>query len=600
MDWGELNHHFSVEYYVYIMSDNKNTSQVPSNFIRGVIERDLTNKTYDGKTWVGSPGDAAHHANAAIDTAKIRTRFPPEPNGYLHIGHIKSIFLNFGLAEDYDGICHLRFDDTNPEKENQEYVDSIKNSVSWLGFSWEKNQTSHLYFASNYFDFMYQAAESLIQTGHAYVDKQSSDEIRVNRGTLTEPGKNSPWRDKSIKEHLIWFREMRDGKHPDGSMILRAKIDMASPNINLRDPVIYRIKRAYHHHTGDTWCIYPMYTFAHPIEDALEKITHSICTLEFEDQRPFYDWILSRLIENGLLTSPQPRQYEFARLNLTYTVLSKRKLIELVEGGYVNGWDDPRLPTIEGAKSRGYSPKGFKIFTDRIGVSKNDSWINYSTLEDCMRDALNDSSERRIAVLDPLEIIIKNYNENEEEECFAPNHPLKKELGNRIVKFSKSLWIERKDFRESFSDDFFGLYPGNMVRLRYAYIVKCIDFIKDLNGNIEKVICEYFPETKSGSLGSNNIKVKGNIHWLSKKHTIDAQFYLYENLFTAEFPGLNNSNFIEELNPDSIKIISGKVEENLKLCSLGEKFQFERNGYFSVKELNNNNVTFNRTVSLKN
>ncbi len=581
------------------MSDHKKKTQATSNFIRGVIERDLANKSYADKTWAGSPGDASHHDKSPIDPAKIRTRFPPEPNGYLHIGHVKSIFLNFGLAKDFDGICHLRFDDTNPEKENQEYVDSIKNNVSWLGFSWEQNKISHLYFASNYFDFMYQAAEALIQSGHAYVDKQTPDEIRINRGTLTEPGINSPWRDTSIEENLQLFREMRNGEHPDGSMILRAKIDMASPNINMRDPAIYRIKRSHHHNTGDRWCIYPMYTFAHPIEDALEKITHSICTLEFEDQRPFYDWVLIRLIENSLLLPPQPRQYEFARLNLTYTVLSKRKLIELVEGGYVNGWDDPRLPTIEGAKNRGYTAQGFKIFTDRIGVSKNDSWIDYSILEDSMRDALNESSERRIAIINPLELIITNFPENKEEDCYAPNHPLKKELGNRIIKFSKSIWIERDDFVEEFYDGFHRLYPGSTVRLRYAYLIKCISYVKDTNGNIQRVICEYLPNTKSGTQGSNNIKVKGNIHWLSQKYAADAKFYLYDKLFTSEFPGLNNKNYLEEINPESIKVMAGKVEENLKNSLLGERFQFERNGYFITKDIDNENIYFNQTVSLK-
>ena len=583
------------------MSEHKTTTQVPSNFIRGVIERDLANKIYEGKTWAGSPGDASHHEKAPIDEAKIRTRFPPEPNGYLHIGHAKSIFLNFGLAKDYDGVCHLRFDDTNPEKENQEYVDSIKSNVSWLGFSWEQNKTSHLYFASNYFDFMYEAAESLIQSGHAYVDKQSSDEIRINRGTLTEPGKNSPWRDKSAEEHLLWFQEMRDGKHPDGSMILRAKIDMASPNINLRDPAIYRIKHAHHHNTGDAWCIYPMYTFAHPIEDALEKITHSICTLEFEDQRPFYDWVLERLIENGLLTKPSPRQYEFARLNLTHTVLSKRKLIQLVEDKHVSGWDDPRLPTIEGARRRGYSPEGFKIFTERIGVSKADSWIDYAVLEESMREVLNVSCERRIAVLDPIELEITNYPDNTEEDCFAPNHPLKPELKKRIVKFSKHLWIEREDFMEQPIDQFFRLYPGNTVRLRYGYVVKCLSFEKDFNGRILKVLCEYLPDTKSGTPGSDKVKTKGNIHWVSKKHAFPVMVRLYEKLFNVERPGNEEIDFIKQINKKSCITVIAQLEESIKNCRPGEQFQFERNGYFiaDIKDSTISLPIFNRTVSLK-
>ncbi|MEN9725553.1 MAG: glutamyl-tRNA synthetase, partial [Pseudomonadota bacterium] len=379
------------------MSSEKPAIAPASNFIRGIIERDLAQGHLNqpngaSRVWGGSPGKANHHAAGLADPAKIRTRFPPEPNGYLHIGHAKSICLNFGLARDFDGVCHMRFDDTNPEKEEQEYVDSIIDMVKWLGFSWDAFGQSHLYYASNYFDWMYEAAEALINAGLAYVDEQSAEEMRVNRGTLTEPGKNSPWRDRSAEENISRFREMRDGKHADGSMILRAKVDMASPNINLRDPAIYRIKHAHHHNTGDKWCIYPMYTFAHPLEDAFEGITHSICTLEFEDQRPFYDWLLTRLAELGLLAEPLPKQYEFARLNLTYVVLSKRKLIELVENKHVFGWDDPRLPTLAGARRRGYTPEGFRLFADRIGVSKSDSWIDYSILEDCMRETLNQSA----------------------------------------------------------------------------------------------------------------------------------------------------------------------------------------------------------------
>ena len=357
------------------MSSEKAPIPVASNFIRGIIDRDLAAGTNASRHWAGEPGDASHQSKGALDIAKIRTRFPPEPNGYLHIGHAKSIFLNFGLARDYAGVCHLRFDDTNPEKESQEYVDSISDAVQWLGFSWQNGTENNLYFASNYFDFMYRAAESLIEHGHAYVDAQTADEMRINRGTLTEAGKDSLYRNRTVEENLKLFHEMRDGKHADGSMVLRAKIDMASPNINLRDPAIYRIKRAHHHNTGDKWCIYPMYTFAHPLEDALEQITHSICTLEFEDQRPFYDWLLERLADAGLLAHPLPKQYEFARLNLTYVVLSKRKLIQLVEDKHVSGWDDPRLPTLAGARRRGYVAEGFKLFTDRIGVSKADSWI---------------------------------------------------------------------------------------------------------------------------------------------------------------------------------------------------------------------------------
>ena len=451
-----------------------------SNFIRQVIEADLAKGKHAGRRWAGHPGPASVQSAGAVDPARIRTRFPPEPNGYLHIGHAKSICLNFGLALDYAGACHLRFDDTNPEKEEQEYVDSIVEAVKWLGFDW----ASHLYYASDYFDFMYEAAEYLIGAGHAYVDEQTAEEMRAGRGTLTEPGKESPWRDRPAEESLARLREMRAGRHPDGSMVLRAKIDMASPNINLRDPVIYRIRTATHHRTGDKWCIYPMYTYAHPIEDALENITHSLCTLEFEDQRPFYDWLLERLAEGGLLLRPLPQQIEFARLNLTYVVLSKRRLIQLVEEGHVEGWDDPRMPTIVGARRRGYTPEGFRLFAERIGVAKADSWIDYSVLEEAMRDDLNARAERRIAVLDPVKLVIDNFPADREEECFAPNHPQKPELGKRSVPFTRELWIEREDFAENPPKGYFRLFPGNSVRLRYGYVVKCTGFDKDDRGNV--------------------------------------------------------------------------------------------------------------------
>ncbi|MEO1946281.1 MAG: glutamine--tRNA ligase, partial [Methylophilaceae bacterium] len=498
-----------------------------SNFIRGIIERELAAKKFATKKWAGSPGDAAHQEAGQVDIAKIRTRFPPEPNGYLHIGHAKSIFINFGLAKDYDGTCHLRFDDTNPEKESQEYVDSITEMVKWLGFSWENNganqDENNLYFASNYFDDMYRAAELLIEHGHAYVDSQTAEEMREMRGTMTEPGKNSPFRDRSVEENLTLFREMRDGKHPEGSHIVRSKINMASPNFNLRDPAIYRIRHVRHHNTGDKWCIYPMYTFAHPIEDALERITHSLCTLEFEDQRPFYDWLMKKLVETGMLMQPVPKQTEFSRLNLTYVVLSKRKLIQLVEEKHVDGWDDPRLPTLAGARRRGYTPAGFKLFSNRIGVSKADSWIEYTILEDCMREVLNQDAERRIAVLDPIKLVIDNYEEGKSEDCFAPNHPLKEELGKRTVQLSKELWIEREDFMEEPAPKYFRLSPGNMVRLRYGYVVKCTSFKKDSDGNVTTVHCDYLPETKSGTDGSNSVKVKGNIHWISANHAYEAK-----------------------------------------------------------------------------
>jgi glutaminyl-tRNA synthetase len=584
-----------------MMSVEKEPIPLVSNFIRAIVEKDLEQHKFVTKKWAGSPGDAAHQAAGQVDSAKIRTRFPPEPNGYLHIGHAKSIFLNFGLARDYDGICHLRFDDTNPEKESQEYVDSITEMVRWLGFGWENGKENNLYFASNYFDFMYRAAESLIENGHAYVDSQTADEMRINRGTLTEPGKDSPDRYKSVAENLQLFREMRDGKHADGSLVLRAKIDMASPNINMRDPAIYRVRRAHHHNTGDKWCIYPMYTFAHPIEDALETITHSVCTLEFEDQRPFYDWLLLRLTEAGLLAEPLPHQYEFARLNLTYVVLSKRKLIDLVEQKHVSGWDDPRLPTLAGARRRGYTPKGFKLFTDRIGVSKADSWIEYTILEDCMREVLNEAEERRIAVLDPIKLVIDNYPADKVEDCFAPNHPQKPELGKRVVPLTKELWIEREDFEETPPKGFFRLVPDGMVRLRYGYVVKCTSFEKDAAGKVTTVICDYLPDTKSGTPGADAIKVKGNIHWVSAQHAYAAEVRLYDRLFKEAHPGEGERDYINDLNPNSVKVITAQLEPSLKEANPEDRFQFERHGYFVAdrKDSVASKPVFNRTVTLR-
>ena len=583
------------------MSSEKTSIAPASNFIRGIIDRDLAQGTNASRYWAGTPGDASHHAAGQPDPAKIRTRFPPEPNGYLHIGHAKSICLNFGLARDYEGVCHMRFDDTNPEKEEQEYVDSITEMVQWLGFGWDAFGQSHLYYASNYFEMMYQAAETLISAGKAYVDEQSADEMRINRGTLTEAGKNSPWRDRPIEENLSKFREMRDGKHADGSMVLRAKIDMASPNINLRDPAIYRIKRAHHHNTGDKWCIYPMYTFAHPLEDAFEGITHSICTLEFEDQRPFYDWVLERLAEAGMLAHPLPKQYEFARLNLTYVVLSKRKLIDLVENKHVSGWDDPRLPTLAGARRRGYTPEGFRLFADRIGVSKSDSWIEYTILEDCMRETLNLSAERRIAVLDPIKLVIDNYPDGQSEDCFAPNHPLKPELGKRTVQLTKELWIEREDFMEEPSKGFFRLVPDGLVRLRYGYVVKCTGFDKDTNGNVTTVHCEYLPDTKSGTPGSDSVKVKGNIHWVSTNHAYEAEIRMYDRLFKEAHPGAADRDYLGDINPNSVTTINAQLELSLKDAQAAESFQFERHGYFVAdrKDSGAGKPVFNRTVTLK-
>ena len=586
--------------------NHSTTPVAASNFIRGIIDRDLAQGTNASRHWAGEPGDAAHQAKGQVDPAKIRTRFPPEPNGYLHIGHAKSICLNFGLALDYNGVCHMRFDDTNPEKEEQEYVDSITEMVQWLGFGWDAFGKSHLYYASNYFDFMYRAAEALISAGLAFVDQQSADEMRLTRGTLTEAGKNSPWRDRPIAENLQLFREMRDGKHADGSMVLRAKIDMASPNINMRDPAIYRIKRAHHHNTGDTWCIYPMYTYAHPLEDAVEGITHSICTLEFEDQRPFYDWVLERLADAGLLAHPLPKQYEFARLNLTYVVLSKRKLIQLVEDKHVSGWDDPRLPTLAGARRRGYTPEGFRMFADRIGVSKADSWIEYTILEDCMREVLNEASERRIAVLDPIKLVIDNYpldsnGKSQIEDCFAPNHPLKPELGKRVVPLTKELWIEREDFMEVPSKGFFRLVPDGLVRLRYGYVVKCTGFEKDAAGNVTVVHCEYLPDTKSSTPGADAIKVKGNIHWVSAAHAYEAEVRLYDRLFKEVHPGSGDKDYINDLNPNSVSVVIAQLEPSLKDAKPEDRFQFERHGYFVAdrKDSVAGKPVFNRTVTLR-
>jgi glutaminyl-tRNA synthetase len=572
-----------------------------TNFIRNVIAADLAGGKYASRTWGGRPGLAATHAGAPGDPAKIRTRFPPEPNGYLHFGHAKSICLNFGLARDYGGVCHMRFDDTNPEKEEQEYVDSILDAVHWLGFGWTVNGTEHLYHASDYFDAMYQAAEYLVTSGHAYVDEQSAEELRATRGTLTEHGQNSPWRDRPAAESLARLREMRAGKHADGSMVLRAKIDMTSPNINLRDPAIYRIKKATHHRTGDKWCIYPMYTYAHPIEDALEQITHSICTLEFEDQRPFYDWLLARLAEGGLLARPLPQQLEFARLNLSYVVLSKRKLIQLVEEKRVEGWDDPRLPTLVAARRRGYTPEGFRLFAERIGVSKSDSWIDYSVLEECMREHLNQVAPRRTAVLDPLKLIIDNYPEGAEEECLAPNHPQKPELGKRVLPFARELWIEREDFMETPAKGYFRLYPGNRVRLRYGFVVECTGCDKDASGKVIAVRCNYYADSKSGTPGSDSYKVKGNIHWVSAAHAYHCEVRLFDRLFRVPHPGAGERDFLLDLNPEAKKIVGAQLEPSLKLVQPEERFQFERHGYFVADRVDSKPgaPVFNRAVTLK-
>ncbi len=592
-------------------------THTPSNFLRQIIERDLAQHTYAQRHWGGSPGDAAHHAAGPLDAAKVRTRFPPEPNGYLHIGHAKSICLNFGLARDYGGVCHMRFDDTNPEKEDLEYVNAILDTVQWLGFGWQANGTSHLYQASDYFAFMHRAAVHLIETGHAYVDEQSADQMRANRGDFVKPGIDSPFRNRSPQDNLERFTEMAHAKHAEGAMVLRAKIDMASPNINLRDPTVYRIRHATHHHTGDTWCIYPMYAFAHPIEDALENITHSICTLEFEDQRPWYDWLLERLIEGGLLASPPPRQYEFARLNLTYVVTSKRKLKTLVEESHVNGWDDPRLPTIVGLRRRGYTPAALQLFAERIGVTKSDSWIDYSTLEGCLRETLDVSAPRAMAVLDPIKLVLTNWEEafgvaSHLEPCTAPVHPHLPELGKRSFNIGKEVWIERSDYEAVPSKGFFRLYPGNKVRLKYGYVIEVQgadypegttqDAIDSGAAPAISIRATVLKDTKSGTPGSDAVKVKGVITWVAVAGALPAEVRLYDRLFTEAQPDAGGKDFLESLNANSLKVVQAMVEPSLASAKADDKFQFERHGYFVADRVDHaagGKMVFNLAVGLK-
>ncbi len=580
-------------------------SPVVSNFIRNIIDSELAANKFASRRWAGSPGDATHQATGISDPAKIRTRFPPEPNGYLHVGHAKSICLNFGLARDYAGVCHMRFDDTNPEKEDQEYVDSILDAIQWLGFSWDGFGQSHLYHASNYFDFMYHAAEVLIERGLAYVDQQTAEEMRVNRGDFANPGKNSPWRERPTDENLRLFREMRDGKHAEGSLVLRAKIDMAAPNINMRDPAIYRIRFAEHHNTGNKWCVYPMYTFAHPIEDALEQITHSICTLEFEDQRPFYDWLLASLRDAGLFADPLPRQIEFARLNLTYVITSKRKLMQLVNENYVEGWDDPRMPTIVGLRRRGFTPEAIQLFCDRIGVTKADTWIDYSVLEGALRDDLEEKAARAMVVLDPVKLKLTNWDEvfgvNHAEPCSAPVHPHHEEMGKRTFNLTKEIWIEREDFQEVPAKGFRRLFPDNMARLKYGYVVKCTGCEKDELGNVIAVLAELVPDTKSGTPGADSVKVKGVITWVSVSEGQDAEIRLYDRLFTEAQPDSGGRNFLETLNPNSRQVVVAHVEPGLTHAAAGTSFQFERHGYFvaDLKDHGAGKIVFNRTVTLK-
>ncbi|MGJ7497130.1 glutamine--tRNA ligase/YqeY domain fusion protein [Variovorax sp. RT4R15] len=591
---------------------DKDTAK-PSNFLRHVIENDLEQGAYAARKWGGSPGDAQHHAQGMEDPAKVRMRFPPEPNGYLHIGHAKSIWLNFELAKEYGGVCHLRFDDTNPEKEEQEYVDSIRDAVKWLGYetfladrpSAPGTMQPHEYFASDYFDFMYRAAEYLITAGLAYVDEQSADEIRHNRGDFNTPGTDSPFRTRTPDENLARFRAMRDGQLEDGAAILRAKIDMASPNINMRDPALYRIRRATHHNTGDKWCIYPMYTFAHPIEDALEQITHSICTLEFEDQRPFYDWLLDRLAEGGLVASPHPRQYEFARLNVTHVITSKRKLRQLVEEKHVDGWDDPRMPTLAGLRRRGYTPEALQLFCERSGVTKSGGWIDYASLEAALRDTLDPIAPRAMAVLDPVKLVITNWGElmggdDLLDDCTAPVNPRDPEGGLRRFKIGREVWIERTDYEDVQPKGFFRLFPGNKVRLKYGHTIECIGGTRDASGKLMEVQAKLVPDTKSGTPGADAIKVKGNITWVAVADAVPAEVRLYERLFATAQPG--SGELLDELNKDSLVTCAAFVEPSLAAATAGGAgFQFERHGYFVVdaKAAGDGKFVFNRAAGMR-
>ncbi len=523
---------------------------------------------------------------------KVHTRFPPEPNGYLHIGHAKSICLNFGLAEEYGGLCNLRFDDTNPTKEDQEYVDSIMEDIRWLGFDWG----DRLYFASDYFDTLYEYAVKLIKKGKAYVDSSTMEEIKEMRGTPTRPGVESPYRNRSVEENLDLFERMKNGEFKDGEHVLRAKIDMSSPNMNLRDPIMYRIRHAHHHRTGDKWCIYPMYDWAHGQSDSIEGITHSICTLEFENHRPLYDWFLDELEIH------HPQQIEFARLNLTYTVMSKRKLLQLVEDGIVDGWDDPRMPTLSGMRRRGYTPEAIRNFVELTGAAKRDSVVDVALLDHSIRDDLNTRAQRVMGVLNPLKIVITNFPEGETEMMTAINNPEDETMGTRQVPFTRELWIERDDFQEVPHKKFHRLAPGREVRLRYAYIIKCEEVIKDENGEVIELRCTYDPETRSGS-GKSTKKVKGTIHWVSVPHAIEAEVRLYDRLFNAENPdGDKEKDFKEFLNPDSLQIVeNAKLEPFLKDAKPGDRFQFERKGYFCVdtKYTTDEKLVFNRTVTLR-
>jgi glutaminyl-tRNA synthetase len=587
-----------------------------TNFLRQTIERDLESGVLQGRRFGGSPGDAAHHAKGGLDSAKIRTRFPPEPNGYLHIGHAKSVCLNFGFARDYGGVCHLRFDDTNPEKEEQEYVDAIIEAVRWLGFDWNVNGVSHLYQASDYFDFMAHAAGALIDAGLAYVDEQSADQMRANRGDFNTPGKASPFRDRSVAENRERWAAMQSGALPDGAAVLRAKIDMASPNINLRDPALYRIRHATHHNTGDRWCVYPMYTYAHPIEDALECITHSFCTLEFEDQRPFYDWLLEHLADLGLLARPLPKQYEFGRLNLNGVMTSKRKLKAMVDEGIVSGWDDPRMPTLFGLRRRGYTPESIRLMAERTGASKTNIWLDFSVLDIALREDLEAKAARAMAVIAPLKLKLTNWAEvfgaEHREPCSAPAHPQHPELGQRSFSLSPEVWIEREDFEETPPKGFFRLYPpvtqpdgsvvpGNKVRLKYGMVVECTGCEKDARGQVTAVLARVVPDTKSGTPGADAVKVKGTITWVGVHEAVACELRLFERLFTEDQPDADGRDFRTVLNPNSKGVVQGFVEPSLAATAADTRFQFERHGYFVSDRIDHQTgkPVFNRITGLK-
>ena len=553
------------------MSDEHPSATAPVDFIRAIVEEDLESGKYNGR---------------------VATRFPPEPNGYLHIGHAKAICLDFGVAAEHGGTCNLSFDDTNPAKEDVEYVDAIKEDVEWLGFRW-----SALHFASDYFERLYGFAVELIRQNKAYVDSLTADEIRAYRGTLTEPGRNSPYRDRSIEENLDMFARMRAGGFPDGAHVLRGKIDMGSPNFNMRDPTLYRIRHDTHHRTGDTWCIYPMYDFAHPLSDAIERITHSLCTLEFEDHRPLYDWLVNALVERD-----RPRQIEFARLNLNYTVMSKRKLLQLVQQGHVTGWDDPRMPTLTGLRRRGYTPESIRDFCSRIGIAKKENVIDVAQLEHSIREDLNRRAPRVMAVLRPLKVVLTNYPEGQVEYLDVINNPEDPSVGTRKVPFSRELFIEQDDFREDPPKKFFRLSPGTEVRLRFAYFIRCEEVVKDAHGDIVELRCTYDPATRGGDAPDGR-RVKATLHWVSAAHALPADVRLYDRLFSTADPEdvPEGQTFFDHINPSSLEVVRGaKVEPGLATAAAGERFQFERIGYFSVDpDTRPGALVFNRTVSLR-